>query len=99
MCPKVVEVARRIDPALQARLDAAGIITIIGLSGKSISVPFRKGMLIKDIKEFVERPPPQGFGINKMQQRLMCNGTELKVSWHNCTLVSLSPSAAAAAAG
>ena len=79
--PRVVgdETDAPIDPALQAQLDAAGKITIVGLSGKAIEVPFRQGMLIKDIKERVERPPPQGFGINKMQQRLMFKATELKV--------------------
>ena len=51
------------------------------IDGRSIKVPFRSEMLVKDIKELLERPPAQGgLGIEKTQQRLMYKDMELKVS-------------------
>jgi hypothetical protein len=49
-------------------------IVVQGLMGETVNVPFRAGMLIKDIKEFLEAQ----IGVDKMQQRLMFKGTELK---------------------
>ena len=43
-----------------------------------IEVPWHEGMPTKEVKEFLERPSPEGLGISKYQQRLMHGETELK---------------------
>ena len=57
--------------------------TVIQRGGASIEVPWREGMLTREVKEFIEKETD----VKKTQQRLMHKGTEYKVCTRTLSFV------------